>query len=568
MELSQINRWLFLLRALLFITSFNAYGIEKFNDYPSQILYLMKAGEMDKALHIYQDYSQQIGKHDFQLIQNIALSILDEGARSRDLEIRLMTLFGAGISSNERALYILEDGLSSEQPQLQLIALNFIARYHNDLADEALCHLMASNNLLIRLEAAFQLAIKKHPTAVGQIESLMAKVDEELTPLFPQFYGMIGDPQSIKIMRRLLTHSDEQVRIETVLNAAKFDRDDLLPAIRRLATHHDVAQQETCATALGYMKDESSVGKLTQFSHSPNVSVKLAALHSLYLLGRHETRHEIEKIALTKNIFAISLLGSMPGSELILAELMYDPNIQVRVNAALALLERNDPRCLKMLSDILIPDSRDFLLLKVNSIGKSLFAWKIIPSASQNLKDTPVAFELSLSLREEILTKTFELPEQDFLKLANTLFEIQQNDLIPVLTDLLENLRTPAAIALLKKHQQKIGAPLVRNYCNLALYRLKEPGPYAANLIEWVTKQQKVDMIRFRPLVPWDLRDGNSISNFELTPKETSRLLVEAFESFVTSQDDKGVDLLISLIQNGNLKNKYALVGLLMRATD
>ena len=61
------------------------------------------------------------------------------------------------------------------------------------------------------------------------------------------------------------------------------------------------------------------------------------------------------------------------------------------------------------------------------------------------------------------------------------------------------------------------------------------------------------------------MRDKTHTS-FELTPQETSRLLVDAFEAFVSAQDDKGVDMLISVIQSGNTKNKYALIGLLMRA--
>ncbi|MBA3816218.1 MAG: HEAT repeat domain-containing protein, partial [Parachlamydiaceae bacterium] len=85
------------------------------------------------------------------------------------------------------------------------------------------------------------------------------------------------------------------------------------------------------------------------------------------------------------------------------------------------------------------------------------------------------------------------------------------------------------------------------------------------NLRTWVTQQQNIDLIRFRPVVPWNLRNESDTS-FNLTPQETSRLLIDAFEAFVSTQDDKGIEMLISVIQNGNPKNKYALIGLLMRA--
>jgi HEAT repeat protein len=533
----------------------------------SHILFLIQSGDTANALQTYQQYCRERGNHDCDLIQQMGLTLLDQGFRTRDPQIQLLTLFGAGVSANERVLYILEDGLSSPYPQLQLIALNFLAHFQNDRADETLNRAMASDNLLIRLEAAFHLASKKYATAVGQTEALMVKVSQDLIPLFPQLYATIGDSHAMKIMRKLLVHPDEKVRVETIFNVAKHGRDDLLPQIRRLATHHNIAQQEACAWALGILGDGSSISKLEILARSSTTMVKLAALRALYQLGKKEAQDEIEKIAKGKDLYAIAALGEMEGSKEVLVNLLQDDNIQVKINASMALLERGDPRCLIPLCDVLIQDARDLALLKTTSIGKSLSAWKVIPSAQENFEENTLAFEVSLGLRESILAKTIELPERDFLRLAHTLLEAQQNDLVPLTVELLENLQTPAAIELLKKHQQKVGAPLVRNYCNLALYRLKQPGPYADILGEWVTKQQNVDLIRFRPCVPWDLRD-NLESTFLLTPQETSRLLVEAFEAFVETQDDKGIDLLISVIQNGNPKNKYALVGLLMRATQ
>lgn len=531
----------------------------------NHILFLMHTGDTAKALEAYKEYAKKSGMQDFELLERMGLILLDQGFRTREPESQLLTLFGAGISMNEKALYILEEGLANDQPELQMIALNFLAKYQNDRADEVMHRAMASNYLLIRLEAALQLAVKKDPKAFAQTEALMAKVDEELWSMFPQIYAMSGDAQAMKMLRKLLTNSNESVRIEAILGAAEHSRDDLLPAIRRLATHHEPAQQEACAAALGVLKDESSMPRLEQLTHSPTATVKLAALNALYQLGRKELRSQVEAMAKDKNPFAVTLLGSMPNSEKTLAELLRCDSWDRRANAALALLELRDSRCLPFISDLIVKDAKDLALVKVVSAGKSLSAFKIIPSSQQNLKDAPLALEVSLHLREAILTSAVELPEKKFLELANAIFEAQENDLVPTLTDVLANHPTPGAIELLKKHQQKAGAPLIRNYCNLALYKLKEEGPYADNLREWVTQQRNVDLIRFRPIVPWSLR--NEIETpFQLTPQETSRLLVDAFEAFVSTQDEKAIDMLISVIQNGNPKNKYALMGLLMRA--
>lgn len=531
----------------------------------NHILYLMHAGETVKALEEYQKYRQTIGSNDFELIEQIGLVLLDQGFRQRDPEIQRMTLFGAGVSTNEKALYIIEDALLTGQPEMQLIALHFLAKYQNDRADLVTHRAMGSNSLLIRLETAFQLAKKKDPKAVAQTEALMAKVPEQLWPIFPQIYAVSGSPEAKKILRKMLTHSNEDIRIAAILSLAENAHDDFLPHIRRMSSHHEGRQQEACAAALGMLRDESSAARLLQLAKSPNVNVKLSALAALYQLGRQEAAAGVAQVAKSGNLFAIAMLGEMPGQEDVLNALMRQDNIQVKVNAAVSLLELRDRRSLPVIAQLLLRDSRDIGLGKIGSEGGSMTALRAVPSAQQIFADDPVGQELSLHLREALLAKTVEMPEEDFLLIANAVFDKQQNDLIPALAEILENHPTPSVIKLLKKHQQKVGAPLVRNYCNLALYRLKQEGPYAKNLEDWVTQQRNIDLIQFRPVVPIDQRELADAA-FELTPQETSRLLVEAFESFVANQDDKGVDVLISLLQTGNSKNKYALIGLLMRA--
>lgn len=532
----------------------------------NQALYLIQAGQTEKGIDAYREYQAKRGKHDFEVVQQIGLILLDQGFRSRNPEIQLLTLFGAGISANEKALYILEDTLTAPQPELQLIAMNFLARYQNDDIEDALRRLMGSPYPILRLEAAFHLAEKKSPAATGQIESLMHKMPDEIAIVFPKLFAMIGTPQATKILRKLLVHPNEHVRVQAILSASEFGRDDLLPQIRTLSTQHGHSQQEACAIAFGELKDESSVPRLQALARSGSHGVQLAALQALYRLGRKEVREDIERLAKENDPFAITALGEIPGSEPLLRQLVRSPNISIRANAALALLDRQDPACLMPLTEVLIKDSRDLVFVKIGSMGKGLSTWKAVPSARQNFEDTPVVFELAFQMREASLRKALELPEADFLKLAASIFESHQNDLVPALVELLENLETPDAVALLKKHQQKAGAPLIRNYCNLALYKMKVEGPYGDNLRQWVTKQQDEDLIRFRTFVPWEMREREG--TYQLTPQETSRLLVDSFEAFAATQDDKGVDVILEAIRNGNPKNRYALAGLLIHSTQ
>lgn len=550
---------------LLFTISLQASeSEEKTPPFSGNILFLMQTGNPAEALKAYRQYTKDTGNHDFELLQQVALLFLDQGYRSSDAQTQLLTIFGAGISANEKALYILERGIENENPQLQLISLNFLSRYQNDRADEMINRALSSNHLLIRLEAVYYLAQKKYRTAQGQTEALMSKIDKKLWFVFPQIFALMGDPASIRILRKLMTEQDDNVRIEAVLSAAKYGRDDLLPKIRILASQHNRGQQEACAIALGELKDNSALDKLEKLSLSPVPSVRLAAYKALYQLGKEECRLSIEEEAKKDNLFAINLLGNMPGSEDFLFKLTKSDNFQVRLNAILGLLERRDSRVLNSIAEILIKDHRDLAFIKQTTAGKGLTAWKAIPQSTENFQENPYLYELSIGMRESVLSKSLDLPEKDFLRIANTLLEVQQHDLIPLVVQLLENLGTQKAIELLKKYQQKIGAPLVRNYCNLALYRLNEPGPYGEILRNWVSQQKQTDIIQFRPFVPWELRMTDA--NYQLTAQETSQLLIESVEALAKAQDVASMDALIDLIENGNQNNRYALAGLLIRA--
>lgn len=533
---------------------------------PSRILYLVQAGNLAAAIDQYRQHKQDSGNEDLDLIQKMGLALLDQGFRSGDEEIQALTLFGAGICGHDSAQYILEEGIKSAQPQFQLLALNFLSRIHNDDALDSLNRAMTSNYLPIRLEAAFHLAEQKHPKAPGQIEALMQKVPPEALPLFPKLLAASGDNNSIKALRRLLSHPNNAVRVEATLAAAQSGRDDLLPEIRRLSTHFNVAQQEACAAAFGIFKDETSAERLRVLAQSQSPAVKLAALQALCKLGRDDAKQGIIAMAKAGNLFAITALGDLDGSEPALEALARAEDPTVRLNASLALLEHRNLVCLPVVSELLIKDNRDIALTRFDSTGKTLFCWKTIPSARHNFKDNAAAFEVSLALRESILAKAVEMTEEAFLAIAHSIFVARQYDLVPQLTALLQNMQTAKAIELLKLHREQTGAPLVRNYCNLALYRLKEPGPYGDALRTWVASYHHQGLIQFRPYVPWEMRLSAGFPG-ALMPQDASRFLVDAFESMVLARDPLVIETLLNAIRYGNKKNRYVLAGLLIKAT-
>ncbi len=525
-------------------------------------LYMMQNSDIETALQTYQGYFVKSGHHDFDVLQRMGLVLFQHGIHSEDPAIFSMTLFGAGLSGSTGALEILEKGLTHPDPQIQMIALHFIAQSQDDQTDELLNRAMSSDFLSTRLEAAFYMAQKKHPRAVGQIEGLMFRLPPIFRPLFPSLFALIGTSEATAALRRLLDDLAPQVRIESILNIARLGRDDLLPLLRKQLTHSNIAELEASAYAIGTLKDSSSLVRLKKLALSPSENVKIATILALYALGDRSNLDRLIALAQSRNIYAITALGQIPGSEDALADLTHSSDLQIRLNAAISLLQRRDERCLRGIEELLIRDDRDLAFYLLPSIGRTIAIWKAIPSAELRSKDQTLDLSLSLSMREQVLRESVYLPQPEFLKIAQLLIEKQQNDLIPCMITLLKNLRTPEAIDLLKKGCSQLNAPFIRDYCHLALFDLKEEGPYGEYIKHWVIHQKDAELIRLRPMLPWKMRLD---SNYTLTPDETSRLLVEAFLAIAA---DRNIDFLVEAILKGNPQNRYALFGLLMRATE
>lgn len=551
--------WLNLL-SLFWLTHCLGYS----QDTQHHILYLARTGHVKEAIDAYRALVVTKGEHQAELLHDLGISILEEGWHSKDPEIQYLTLFGTGISLQDKCLHILTDAMRGSQPLLQLVALSFLGKIQDEETFLALRRGMSSPYLIIRLETAAILAERGDPQAVGQVEALMYKVPLELQQLFPPLYARIGDQESIRLLKKLLMNSSQDVRVAALLSIAQFHRDDLLPQIRSLAIASDAKQQEACAFALGALKDEQSLRQLQRMSHSPHSYVRLAASQALYQLGQQaEARCRVETLAQAGDLFAITLLAQMPGSEPLLRQLAKHSNLPIRLNAALSLLELRDPQSLTPLQELFFHDTRELAFVPTYSPSKALKAWRAVPNASAQSQESSTMLELSLSMREEALAKALNLPEEQFLGLVAQLLERQQNDLIPKACELLEQLKTPQAIALLEHYQRKIGSPLIRNYCSLALLKLREEGAYADSLREWIHSQQGTELIRLRPILPAEMR-GSACSH-HLTPAETSRLLISALETFATLQESYGIDILLDAIQYGHPKNRYALAGLLIR---
>lgn len=535
----------------------------------SHLLYMIQAGKTEEAI----DALLSMKSDDPYIfhegtLEKLGLGLLEQGSKSRNPQDLLTCLYGVGISQDDRTLTLAANALAYDEPQLQLVAVSVLSSFDTEAASELLSQAMKSNYIFVRLEAAYCLAHRRSSNAYGQLAALLSKVDPELHELFPRLFAMEASRESRMMLKSLMYDQNEQVRRESILAVANFGRDDFLEDIRTLAKEPSFVQQEACAYALGTFGDEASRDMLEKLAASSSPSVRLAAHKALHQLGSETAEKYIAEQAALGDCFAISLMGSLEGDDAVLVKLLSHDDVNVRTNAAMALLQRRDGRCLQGIADILIDSHRDYTLQPISSHGGSLHSWKVTASSSQHLAKHPQFFELSHRAREQILISALELPEDDFIDLSEAIFLSNQHDLVPLTVKLLENLRSEKAVSLLKSHEQRLGAPLVRAWCCLGLYRMHQEGPYAEKVLRIVEKHEDKEVFKARPVLPWKMRhQGAEDMRYQLTLEESCALLIESFEALAQRQDIKGIEALLKVIRNGNPHNRYTLAGLLMRAS-
>ncbi|MBI3236285.1 MAG: HEAT repeat domain-containing protein [Chlamydiales bacterium] len=201
------------------------------------IPYLLRSKEWEASFQLYKEYQKQLGTHDPDILQQMALIILEQGIKDTDSEAQLISLFGAQIAGIDASIDVLESGIQSPHPETQIAAIQYLSRMQEDRSEELLTKAMSSAFFPIRMEAAYHLALRKSRTAVGQIESLMYRVPPPMRFFFPQLFALAGTSDAIVVLRQLMDDPFHQTRIEAILNAAFYGRDDLLPTIRAKASH-------------------------------------------------------------------------------------------------------------------------------------------------------------------------------------------------------------------------------------------------------------------------------------------------------------------------------------------
>ena len=533
------------------------------------ILYLMSIRQVEQAIDEYLIIYKIEKKHDFEVLEQMCLSLLEIGSSSPNPDDQLLTLFGISLSGSSNSfLTFLDTAIRSPYPEVQAAALQILSGQHEDKSNEIISIGLKSNFLQIRFETLFYLIHRKTYNSLGQVESLINLLPEQAKPLFVELYAIHGSFEAIQILKQLLNDKDPNVRITAILYSALYQRDDLLPNIRSTLTHSDHLIKEAACFAIGHLKDLNSADPLKKIATTSLFpETKLAALISLLRLGHTEASLEIFQMAKEGNLFAIHFLGEIPGSDPVLEELQSSKEPGVSLNATISLLNRKNPKVLSHLTELLQTDIEISGFAPFSSPGHALIAWKRVSRSS--LKDPEQKNNLkavSLHFQEELLAKALELPNKTFLQIAKTLMQSKQTKLLPLLIRLLENEGSEETKNLLIEKAYAIEHPLLRSYCKLALYRMHISDFYRTEFLKWLAHQKTTRMIEFRPMLEEGAKIGKHKGDYSLSPEEISGLFIESFNALATNHDPEGIEFLLESLRDGHSKNRYAFAGLLLKS--
>ncbi len=539
---------------------------ERFSNLDAQ-LQMQVPKNLQYALSFYKEQYKTLGTHDYESLQKIGFKILQEAIYQEDVEAQLLSLYGVDLAKHPKFMPILEQALDSPYNIVQMTAIQTLSKLPDDRANKLLIKGCASPFLDVALTTTYILAERGDPEVFGLLESLMHKAPPQCTEFFPGLLALIDNPLATAKLKKLMSHPDERVRVAAIIAAAGSHRTDLLPDIQALSKQHNLYLQEACAYALGELHDESSITTLQEIAASPSDSASLSALNALRKLGLQSSISKIEKFAREGNLYAIGLLNECAcDNNILLALASQKQNKNAALNASLVLLQKKDPNCIEQIIDLLLTTDPSVVITEFPSPAMTLSAKKLAYKGSARSQENFSLEQMTTMIRQKILSDCTELPQNGFLEIAEAIVEANQNDLIPTVINHLIMMKTSGAKELLKEWQQKVGSPYVRAWSNLALLKLNEPGPWKEHVLKWVKKKKYHRLVRLKEFA--QMHKKKLVNPYEIDPLETSQLLLESYLAIAERQEDEGIDVILDSLSNNDLKNRYAIAGILILSSQ
>ncbi len=540
-----------------------------FSDFEEQrIHFLIAKKEYKQAIDFYLKEVAIKGVHNSEILKDLSKTIIESAIESPDSKEQMLGLYGLMMSNSNDVGYDFSKLITSKDPYVEMLTIQYLSRWSEDLIETWLNRAMSSPFLQVRLLALGELVQIKSKLALSHIESLYFRLPEVFRPIFANYYAALGTPHSLKILRQMLSDPHSEMKVATLLSICQFGRDDFKEDIRKILTQPDPQVQESAIFASCTLHDLKSIDQIKAMIQSTHPNLKLAALIGLNHFHDLSHNDKLFELAEQGDLFAIFSLGKIEGSDAILAKLSLHPDFNVRLNALMGLMEKKHPLAKNCLLQFLAYHSLYDGLAPNFSLGKTQNSLKLFPAYQKQFEKSKEFAHyitgMTQMIRQQLLIQSMELKESEFLEVAQFIFEHEILDLIPPLVHLLENYHSQETIEMLKKMAQKVGSPRTRLYCLIALARLKNTTFYD-QFFDWLQNQNQQSIIQ---LNAFDTQDSNqkNIDRFFLTPDENSQLLIEAYETLVYLHDEKCFSILLNALLHAPKENHPVLAGLLLKA--
>ena len=532
----------------------------------SQILYVISKGEQVKALQMYQQYYKQTLEHDYKLLREIGLSIIEDGiSKGSELDC-LLALIAIEIAQEDCFTHHLGKLIKSKFFPVQAKTLSLLKGIDNIHSDMLIKSCLSSDFIMLRLEALSILVQKHNKTALGQVEALMNMVHKQYHPIFVDFFALSGTKYAISMMKQMMSDKDLNLNLATIMAAKNYSLEELIPNLRNSLTHTSPCIQEAAASALGFFHDAFSISKLEALTLSPHTETKLAALYALYILGQTECKKKIYSLARDGNLYATRLAAGISESETTLHEIYYSDDNNLRLNSALSLLDQKDPLCMPVIKDLITLDTNVNYLEVSYSPGRAFSALKIKPLAGLEHKQMTLGVQQqTMTIQNQLLAKSIELPRQKFMTIVDEIFLAKRNDLVPTAIALLENIDDAESREYLKVKAAMPGAPFIRASCHLSLWKSTKEEVHKEAIKTWIKDFGKHQLINIAQKTTANQEKKGSVTGYELSLEEKSHLLIQAFLNISLAHEKSGLDCIIDAMIYGHEKNRTPLAGVLLK---
>ena len=263
----------------------------------------MSKGDQVGSLNKYREYHKKSGEHNYKLLREMALIIIENAITWGTEEDTLLSLIAMELANEDSFTHHLGKLIKSRYYPVQAKTLSLLRQIDNDYSEMLIKSCLSSNFIMLRLEALSILVQKHNKSALGQVEALMNMVHKHYHPVFVDFYAMAGTKYAISVLKKMINDKDLNLNLATILAAKNYHIEEMIPNLRHSLTHTSPIIQEAAASALGVFSDSYSTSKLKALTLSAHDETKLAALLALYKMDMPDHKAEIISLAKSGNLF-------------------------------------------------------------------------------------------------------------------------------------------------------------------------------------------------------------------------------------------------------------------------